>query len=303
MKLYFSGWNVGNDREVIKKLLDSNVYKLCSFAYPDHAYVYLDMADELGISVDVMIDSGAFTAWTSDSPIILSELIEYSKGIIAKYGDRHSFEFIALDVIPGTKTRKATESEIIKGVEESKDNYHIYQQELGSGYEVMPVYHSSEPVSLRDYYLKHTDYICFSMDQKMGEKDRVAWANRNQLEDIRIHGLAATGVQMIKYIEWFSVDSAYWIMSAAMGSIFWPCSDGRIASLAMSTRSPLRKVKNSHISNLTMKDKVTEVIQNKGYTIIELGEDPCARMRWNIDVWCEQQWVKEKVKQEVLFDD
>lgn len=302
MQLYISG-SLGKSAYVqIEKLLRYDGYRLCTYAYAKEAYVYLDIADELKIRAHMMIDSGAFTAWAGGNPVELPKLLAFSKDLIQKYGDRHDFIFISLDVMPGEKGRQATEAELKQSMRISYDNYLVYQQEMGE-HTVLPVYHSGEPTSLRNWYLKHTDHICLSMNQGMGEKDRVNWATRVQVPGIKMHGLAATGVQMIRYVKWFSVDSASWIMIAAMGAIYWPSKDGKIATVSVSAKSPRVKIKNSHVSNLTMSQEMIEVIEKQGYTLDDLMHDYSSRMSWNLDVWENHKWIKTPLYQKGLFDD
>lgn len=303
MQLYFSGWNAGEDNFLQRELIRLGGYRLCSFAYASHAHTYLELAEEAGIRAKVMIDSGAFTAWTSGKPVQLKELIYYSKKLLSQYGSRHDFIFISLDVIPGAKGRTPTEAELKRAMEESYDNYIVYQQEIGSKHKVLPVYHSGEATSFRDRFLEHTDHICLSMNQDMAEKHRVEWATRNQISGVKLHGLAATGVQMIKYVDWYSVDSAGWIMSAAMGQIMWPLENGRISSISISSTSPNLKRKNAHAKTISMDNELRDIIESRGFNLLELSENPVTRMRWNMNVWLTHNWVRKQLVQEGLFND
>lgn len=302
MQLYLSG-SIGNKGDAIfAKLIQCDGYRLCTYAYPKEAYEYLNLADGLGLRANMMIDSGAFTAWQNGKPIELEKLLSYSNDLVQRYGDRHNFVFISLDVIPGQRNRFPTPAELKAAEEESYDNYLVYQHEM-KDLHVLPVYHSGEALSLRDKYLKHTDHICLSMNQGMSEKNRVEWAMSAQAPGIKLHGLAATGVQMIKYVDWYSVDSAAWIMSAAMGSIYWPLQDGRISTLPVSSNSPAKKKKNAHADNMTISQPIIDVMESRGYTLEQLGTEYLARMQWNMETWHLHKWIRTPMIQRGLFDD
>ena len=286
MKLYYSG-NV--EEETNKYMLDHyNVCRLATFAYPKEASSYLTLADECEKSVDMIVDSGAFSAWSVGHNVLLEDLINYSKGLLEEYGSRHSLSFIALDVMPGKKGFPPTEEELIKSVNTSKENYHIQQKALGD-HIVMPVYHSGEPIALRDYYLEYTDHIALSMNQQMPEKHRVAWASRVQVDGVKLHGLAATGSEMVRRVNWFSVDSASWIMVSAMGGIIVDYT-GVLGVLAVSAESPNVKVRGNHLLNRPDRQYIEDYIRGLGFDPDELVNYYPRRRQWNVMIWQKHNW-------------
>ncbi len=301
MKLYLSGSLVQSDYIVIEHALQLGVYRLCTFAYPREAFVYLDAASNLGCRAKMMIDSGAFTAWSGGKPVNIKKLITYSQRLVSEYGDKHDFVFISLDVMPGKRGEEPTRQQLKDSMRQSYENYIEYKEAL-DGYTVIPVYHSGEPLSLRDLYLKHTDHICLSMNQAMGEKDRVAWASRVQLPGIKLHGLAATGVQMIRYVDWYSVDSASWIMASAMGNIYWSTEKG-IITLPISDQSPKRKKAGAHAATLPSTEEIKEIIKSKGFVFEELQTHHHPRMMWNMETWYSHNWRRTPIVSGDLFGD
>ena len=301
MELYLSGSLGKSDYTIIERILELDGYRLCTFAYPKEAAVYLDIAESLGYRAKIMIDSGAFTFWTSGKRIKLDKLVSYSQGLIDKYGDKHDFIFISLDVMPGKRGETPTEQQLKETMKDSYYNYINYQDAM-ENHTVMPVYHSGEPVALRNMYLDKTDHICLSMNQGMGEKHRVGWASRNYVEGIKIHGLAATGNQMIRYVNWHSVDSAAWILTAAMGMIYWRGTNG-LSILKISDQSEKRKAHNSHADSLTNHEAVREIIESKGFNYEELADDHRQRMLWNLEAWYLNDWKKNPITDRGLFDD
>lgn len=300
VRLYFSG---SVDHVVTEHLLHHNVHRLFTYAYPKEVFEYLDAARDMGVTgCRIMLDSGAFTSWSIGKPVQLQELIDHNQKVIDLYGDKHEFVMIALDVIPGERGRKPTQEELVNAERESMYNFQVMQQHF-AGRHVMPVYHSGEDVALRNWYLERANYMCLSMDQAMGEQDRLNFAKRAFVEGFYFHGLAATGNRMVTEVGWFSVDSSSWVTVASMGNILWPTSDGRFRTLAMSPSSPSRFDAGQHVDNLSPveREAVDRKIAAAGYKTEELQTDYRMRWRWNIDQWCSPPWVTRINKPVDLF--
>lgn len=298
VKLYFSG---SVEDEVNEYLIQNNVHRLSTFAYPKEALTYLNLADKLGLRTRMLIDSGAFTSWSVGKPVQLENLIAYNDKLLSAYGARHDFIFISLDVIPGTRSTRPTSEDINKAVKQSYDNFLVMQQHF-KGYEVLPVYHSGEDPGLRDAYLQLTDYICLSMDQNMHESARLAWAQRASIPGYRYHGLAATGNNMVTQVGWYSVDSSSWVTVAAMGSILW-ASNGRFRTLAVSSTSPSRHLAGQHLTTLSQSERaaVEAKIRGLGFDPELMATSHNERWRWNVYNWCNPPWKSKVTKPMDLF--
>lgn len=294
MKMYFSGILHGVDG----RLVERGAPRLHSFAYPKEAAWYLDIASSEGIRCDIMIDSGAFTAWNIGKPVQLDALLHYHDDLLQRYGADHDFTFIALDVMPGERGRAATPQEIQDGMARSMENYLIMQEH--HTHPVLPVYHSSEPESFRDDFLGRTDHICLSMSQNMTERERVDWAMHAQVENVKLHGLAATGTRIMEYVDWYSVDSAGWLMTAAMGKILWN-NGTRITPVDISDTSPMLRMANKHVTNRNERDMLLQSIIDKGYDPEALSSDYIQRCYWNIDTWLSYQPKKRVRREQGLF--
>ena len=268
-------------------------YRLMSFAYPRQVQDVLRTADKLGVRINAIIDSGAFTAWSVGKPVQLKDLMDHNDQILRDYGDRHDFIFIALDVIPGERGRYATAEEIHAAVEQSFDNYLVMKQHYPNHY-VLPVFHSGEEFSLRDKYLSHTDYICLSMDQGMSERERLEWGKRAAVPGFKYHGLAATGNRMVTEIDWYSVDSSSWVTVGAMGGILWPAEGNRLRTLPISTNSPLRHEAGKHYETVTEAERVEidRFIRHYGFDPQVLAVNPYQRWKWNSLMWAFTPWRK-----------
>lgn len=299
VKLYFSG---SVDHEVSQHLIEHDVHRLFTHAYPKEVFEYLDMATAMGKRCNIMMDSGAFTAWSVGKPVQLPDLIAYNEKVLAAYGQYHNFVFIALDVIPGERGRRATAEDIAGAVDQSYDNFLTMQQHF-AGHTILPVYHSGEDERLRNAYLQRTDYICLSMDQGMTEANRLEWAKRAALPGFRYHGLAATGNRMVTQVGWYSVDSSSWVTVGSMGSILWPSTEGTFRVLAVSSNSPSRHDAGNHLSTLNPAEQsaVLRRIEALGFDPQRLATEYRERWRWNIHMWCNPPWHVNAVQAMDLF--
>ncbi len=284
--------------EVVDKLVGTNVHRLFTFAAPNEVHEYLHECDQRGIQARIMLDSGAFTAWNIGKPVKLEELIAYDLSLLARY-PHHHFVFIALDVIPGSRGRMATEQEIAAAVDESYANYYTMQQTL-RGQTILPVYHSGESRAVRDRFLKHTNYMCLSMNQNLSEVWRLKWAQEAMVPGAYFHGLAATGNAMLSTVDWFSVDSSGWLMVAAMGSILWPVGP-KLRPLSVSSTAPNLKQDNKHLFNMAEGKFIVDFIRQRGYDEQELATLYQKRICWNIEMWNDPPWVKRIEKSVGLF--
>lgn len=174
--------------------------------------------------VELMLDSGAFSAWTSGLVIDVHDYIEFVQQ------NEHLIEIaVNLDVIPGTIGGSPTSREIEDACKAGWKNL-IAMRDAGCN--VMPVYHFGE----RTYWL----------DKMLGEgfkwvglgglvgratKQRHQWLDKvfarlcrgGGYPGVRIHGFGATGTPTIMRYPWFSVDSTAWLQAAGKnGGIMVP---------------------------------------------------------------------------------
>lgn len=298
-KMYFSGTV---ELEVNKYMIERDVHRLATFAYPKEATEYLNLANEAGKRVRLIVDSGAFTAWNVGKPVQLRDLIDYNENLVNKYGHQHDLMFISLDVIPGDRGRRPGAEELAKGIEQSYANFKEMQQHFPRN-KVLPVYHSGEDVNLRNAYLQLTDYVCLSMDQTMSESHRLEWAKRSVVPGFYFHGLAATGNRMVSQIGWYSVDSSSWITVGAMGGILWPTTKNAFRILSLSEESPARHTANEHLFTLApaMQEAAKRYILEQGFDWEKLSKNYTERRKWNVHMWCNPPWIKTPVKAMDLF--
>ena len=175
-------------------------------------------------AVNLLLDSGAFSAWFHKDSIDLKSYIEFiqrNMPLIAAY--------VSLDTIPGKGgVMDRSQSEIEESARASSANHRIMQKE---GLAPIPVFHQGE----RFYWLEKMieegePYIGVSPYLRSSVSDIIAWMDKcfTLLTDsegrpvAKTHGFGVTGYRaMIRY-PWFSVDSTTWAIAPGYGILKIP---------------------------------------------------------------------------------
>lgn len=176
----------------------------------------------------MMLDSGAYTAWTQDKVIDVGDYITYCRTHI------DCSHFINLDVIAGTKHGRPSLADTNAAADVSWSNYLSMCRELPAA-KVIPVYHYGEDLRKLDRILSHgCPYIALGGSAHKSTGLRVKWLQslRRYLFDgagrslVKLHGLALTSYDLMKLWEWESVDSTSWKAFATWGAIYLPIERG-----------------------------------------------------------------------------
>lgn len=292
--LFFSGAWHGSSEElrrvrapmenVLQSLHGSYVKKVREF----HRNMEEDGKDTS--RMELMYDSGAFTAWVKREPEIdVRYLLKSYRSFYERFkGDYKNLWFINLDVIPGSPGRMPSQEEIAQALRRSDENYKILSGELG--HHVLPVFHLSESEErLHQLAEMNENYICISPRQGIGESARRAWAKRVHLALDRIgytgctHGLAATGDALMFEVPWRSIDSSSWAQSAAFGWINLNTPKG-LEVLKVSEQSGMRKKWGAHFDTITdyRRELVLAQLDRLDLTLADIREKMNARALFNV---------------------
>ena len=176
----------------------------------------------------VMLDSGAFSAWSLGQEISLDDVKRAYAQFIETADDLfEEIWLINLDVIPGEKKRTPTRDEIEAAMRQSDANFADLRAAFGNC--VLPVYHQTESLERLDDVIAQvadtTNYIGISPRNDVPENERVKWASdvhailQQQGCDVKTHGLATTGNKMMRSCHWHSGDSAAYVWHGAWGMV------------------------------------------------------------------------------------
>lgn len=284
MNYYFSG--IGNFNHSQKERLAqlcTHRLQSCHRDYIKQSHDWLEYAARPvnRKQTEIMLDSGAFTAWNKGGEVELDPLIDVYAEMIDKYEKGlKAVWLINLDKIPGQRGRTATEVEIGHACRISDSNFAELEKRFGR--RVLPVFHQNESKERLLDIAKMADYICISPRNDLGERYRISWAAEvhSILKDRKTHGLATTGMRMMECVPWYSADSAWWLATAINGSIMYVSQEGIIKTILVSEKSPGRKDKNQHY--ISMAPKIQRYIDERlavhGFTFKDVSEHHTPRM-------------------------
>lgn len=233
----------------------------------------------------LILDSGAFSAWTKKVEIKIDDYIAFIKSTIDVVD-----HYVNLDVIPAEFGRKPTEEEVEASAQASWDNM-VYME--SEGLHPIPVYHMGEGLEWLDKLINHgCDYIGISPANDRTTKQKIEWldmvfnhiCDKDGIPCIKTHGFGVTSLPILYRYPWYSCDSMSWLRHAAYGSILVPKYDHHAKVMrydlsphivAFSDKSSSRKEKGKHFETygkLTQKF-ILDYITERGYTAEDLKTD------------------------------
>lgn len=282
MNLFFSG--VGKGVIETDERLGSPRYRLfsCHGAYFKYAQKTGPLVSTIDGNFEIMLDSGAFTAWTKGEEVTLDHLIRDYSTLIDEFGyDIEKIWLINLDKIPAEPGRDPTPAELREAIRISDENFHKLVDVFGD--RIIPVFHQGEDEARLAEVCNMARYICVSPRNDLGERHRRTWASEvhGKLPDgIRTHGLATTGYPMMSTIPWHSVDSATWIMLAAYGHVLY---NEKLQAVSISDDQPNRHDLDKHYINISdaQKEVLHQLMDEWGFTYDGLRSDFVERAIWN----------------------
>lgn len=288
MIFYASGAIV--DRTTLELVVRHRIAILTSFAYKNafrkQMPILAPMLRECGWKMPYMLDSGAFTAWNKGKNVRMEVLIDFYNQAVDEYGDCLDLTCISLDRIPGRQGVERTPQDFLDAAKETVENYEYMVKKVRAP--LKPVYHDGEPRWVLDAY-EGAKYVGLSANQDQSYAYREAWVKKVEpwFPGKQLHGLAMTGTRMLRTIRWYSVDSAAWVLWAAMGAIALLRDDGSLKIMACSKESPQRKNRDKHITTLpvVVQERLRAELAEEGMTFESIAEEGLARSRWNILVF------------------
>lgn len=228
MKLFFASSCTSQTHKACWRAADIKRY-LFSYGngqaqYRENRELYDDPENE------IIVDSGAFTAWTKGKPINLAQYIDFCK----KVQDEAKAQvlFVNLDVIPGSFGRRPTEFEREDSAFVGWSNYTEMRRE---GLTVMHVYHQHESLFYLDLLADTGDIFGVSPANDVSAKERGVWlckvfdrlASRRPFP--RTHGFGVTTSSLVEDFPFYQVDSTSWLASSLYGTVPVPTGRGIVA--------------------------------------------------------------------------
>lgn len=179
--------------------------------------------------VNIMLDSGAYSAWSHSKTIDVRDYIKFVKQV-----KQHIWRYVNLDVIPGSIDRVRTREEVEASAAKSYQNL---ERMRDAGLRPLPVFHQGESFSWLEKMIADGEkYIGISTAKNQPNPVQERWLDQffTAITDsrgrpiIKVHGFGSAHVSLLKRLPWHSVDSAGWTIAAAYGKMYVPrYIDGR----------------------------------------------------------------------------
>jgi hypothetical protein len=217
MKIYFA---VGS-REYLYLLLVCGVKNiLCSFAYPE-PYLSNKVLKKHGIKM--MIDSGAFTAWSKGKQVNIDDYIAFIK----KHNDIiDPDQVVNLDVIKGGRDQ-ANQNEFNEACKKGFENYYYIKEK--TGHDPIHVFHQGDNFIWLEKMLRECKYIGVSPNKDASQDAIDKWLydcfyiiKNSDNPDIKTHAFGLTSEELLMKYPYTTADSSAWALTSAFGTVLTP---------------------------------------------------------------------------------
>lgn len=211
MHIYFATSSMGDRRE--EALRSCGVKNLLvSYAYKNAFPKTIEFLEPLHPDGRLIVDSGAFTAWSKGESIDLQAYGEFCLELLEKVkGKIHHVYVINLDVIPGEMGKNPTADQIHSSAEKGFENLEKLEK---IGLKPIHIFHQFEDFKWLDVLAARQPYIGISPSNACSVKERHNWLRHvfYHMKDklVRTHGFGVTAKKLMEDFPWYSVDSSSW---------------------------------------------------------------------------------------------
>ncbi|MCF8014060.1 hypothetical protein K9K83_06855 [Candidatus Woesearchaeota archaeon] len=208
MKLYFAGCQAEQMRRAMKKCKVRNI--LVSFHYVGDSLK--DIYDYFGYDVNIMLDSGGFTARTKNEAIDIQEYIQF-----VKRNKQYVNHYFVLD----SKREK---------LDDTKRNLQLMEE---AGLNPIPIYHTDEPF---EYFIELCQrYSYIGIGGAVKNYNNIFFTAEQH--NVKIHLLGNTSPNILVKYKPYSADSVSWISGGMHGRVFVNTPFGFKSALRKSFRA------------------------------------------------------------------
>lgn len=314
IKLYFAGSTPPKSTSLLIK------NRLISYAYSEQVNQWFEATQ--GAPGNMIVDSGAFSAWNKGRVIDIDAYIAFAHSVIENGEKQGKKIFVVnLDVIPGKPGETKNLNKIIGDSHQLTSNKELIEISAKQGYQnlkimvsngIKPihVFHQGENFKWVDRMIQYTDYIGISPANDMPVNSKKNWVTSvfeylhfNKI-NVDTHGFAVWIPSLMKDLPWTSCDAATWRLVAGWGGIYYPI--GGISAPLFSEENI-----NDSFTNITVSEKrsskgmknltsnMLKSLEKDGYTF-EMLQDNQIRAELNVKFFLAlEKWLNEyKAKNE-----
>lgn len=161
---------------------------------------FADLVEILGYKPEILLDSGAYTAFNKGKIIRLEDYMDF-----IERNREYITHYISLDVIQDISGTLAN-----------------YRRLKDNGYNPIPVFHYRSDERILEYYIENGEsYIALGATVPIKNKSIVAEWTQDlcmRYPEIKFHVLGSSSKKILEKCSIYSADSSTWIMQSAMGS-------------------------------------------------------------------------------------
>lgn len=237
-------------------------------------------------NVELMLDSGAFSAWSRGIEIPLQEYADF----ILKHPKAFDI-VVGLDVIPGKVGVSAVpDSERERAAVAGWENWKALTALLKPiGVIPMHVFHQGENIKWLRRLMDEAEYFGVSPQNGIPEKQRWLWLDQIMptLCDTKgrplrkFHGFGVTSLETMLRYPWYSVDSTSWVMTGRFGAAFIPLGNildpAATHKVTFSSDSPEKNREGKHYSTYSRieREAIAAYLAQQGMTPQMLEKNFC----------------------------
>lgn len=272
--------------------IDSYIYNLGAnrlYSYMTekrHVDRYIELLKTKQTPSKLIVDSGAFSAWTRGKTLDVDEYIGW-------INERHEHLTAVgqMDCIPGTRDAGATIQETKDAAEKTWENYLYMRERVENPDIILYTYHIGEPVEFLINALEWKDengngipYMAFGglVGKPRPIRDEFLTMAFSKIQSssnpkIKVHGFGMTDYTLCEKYPVYSADSTTWILHGSQGRI----RDDRGLYFIISEQ---QKHSPDHLLNLKpqIKDHIMDLIETNGFNLEQLMTDYNYRLLFNM---------------------
>ena len=289
--LYFAGFY---NEEIKQLVIENNYNQLLSFVNDIKVIPQYIEAKKNGWKGKLLIDSGAFSVHKAGKEANLDEYIKF-------LNENHEYidYYIQLDDIPGRWGQPKTKEQMTNSPVKTWENYLYMRSKLIEPKKLLPVFHQGEDVKhlktmleYRDENGEPIDYMCISSNKEFDVRKRFSWYNycyeiiqNSSNPNIKIHSLGTQSKNHCEMLPFTSVDATSWIRTAGLGNIYTKWGVITVSEIQQNR-------KNNVVNDKAFFEEFNEYIQERGFSIDTLKNNPTERIKFN----CLHlgEWAKER---------
>ena len=175
------------------------------------------------MKIELMLDSGAFSAWMHGESLDLADYISYLKAnrdLVALY--------VNMDVLPGRPGKKPTPAQVEESAARSYDNLQVMKR---AGLSPIPVFHGGERFEWLDRLIADGEpYIGLAPNNLRLMREKKKWldlcftrlTHKSGEPFVKTHGFGITTFSILFRYPWTTVDSTTWSVTPGLGRMIVP---------------------------------------------------------------------------------